>query len=301
LIDFERRIASDQETALDLAINASESLFQEHPVFRDQIDYVIFCTQSPDYLLPSNACVIQAKLGLKKEVGAFDVNLGCSGFVYGLQLADAIISNGSAGCVLLLTADTYSKYIHPKDRTVRALFGDGAAATIIAAPTANGKISTFEVGTDGTGFTNLLVPSGGSRLPKDSTTAMESTDAAGCVRSKNNIYMNGPEIFVFALSTVPRILKKVLSSGSLSISDVDHFVFHQANKFMLESLAKRCGIPNAKMVIDVEKCGNLVSSSIPVALRRMEDRQSLNPGDRVVLVGFGVGYSWGACEVIWGP
>jgi 3-oxoacyl-[acyl-carrier-protein] synthase-3 len=261
---------------------------------------VLFCTQAPDHFLPSAACVLQQRLGLGKHVGALDFNLGCSGFVYGLQIAQSLVAGGSARQVLLITADTYTKYIHPRDRTVRTLFGDGAAATLVGNSQGQGRIGMFDVGTDGKGAKNLIVPAGCARLPVSEQTQQEVTDEAGCTRSQQNLFMDGPAIFTFAISVVPRAVKKLLAKASLSLDQIDWFVYHQANRYMLEQLARRSKIPAEKMVIDVDDIGNTVSASIPIALQRGVEAGNIQPGDRLLLAGFGVGYSWATCELTWG-
>ena len=296
----QRHIAAEGETASDLGYQAAVALLDRRLVPPEEIDYVLLCTQSPDYFLPTGACVLQQRLGLGKHVGALDFNLGCSGFVYGLQIAQSLVASESARNVLLITADTYSKYIHPKDRTVRTLFGDGAAATLVGRATGRGRIGTFLVGTDGKGAENLIVPAGCSRLPRSAETSEEVTDEAGCTRSKQDLFMDGPAIFTFAISVVPRAVKNHLANASISQDEIDWFVYHQANRYMLEHLAKRSKIPLDKMVIDVHDIGNTVSASIPIALQRGVEEGKIEPGHRLLLVGFGVGYSWAACDLTWG-
>lgn len=293
-----RHISAPEETATDLAYHAACRLFEQSRVLRDEVDYVILCTQSPDHFLPSGACVLQSRLGLRKTIGAFDFNLGCSGFVYGLQLASALISSGNASNVLLLTSDTYSKHTNSKDRTTRPLFGDGAAATLIGLSDGERKIGNFDVGTDGRGSANLVVPAGGFRKPRSALTSIEETDEHGCTRSAEDLYMDGSAVFAFAITTVPRLVRKALNAASLTIDDIDHFVFHQANRYMLEELGKRLRIPTEKMVIDVETVGNTVSATIPIAIKRGLESGLIRDGQRLMLVGFGVGLSWAACDIV---
>lgn len=294
-----RHLAAAGETASDLGYQAAARLLQRGLVAADEIDYLLFCTQAPDHYLPSAACVLQQRLGLGKHIGAFDYNLGCSGMIYGLQLAQALVASRAARHVLLITADTYSKYIHPRDRTVRALFGDGAAATLIGPSRGAGRIGTFVVGTDGAGAMNLVVPAGGLRTPRSAETAEEWTDEAGCTRSQDHLFMDGPAIFTFAITTVPRAVKSLLEKAGLTAGDIDWYVYHQANKYMLENLAKRSKVPDEKMLIDVRDIGNTVSASIPIALQRAVEAGQIRSGQRLLLVGFGVGYSWGVCDVVW--
>jgi 3-oxoacyl-[acyl-carrier-protein] synthase-3 len=294
-----RHISGEGQTASDLACQAGTALLARGIVERQEIDYVLFCTQCPDQFLPSAACILQERLGLGKHVGALDIDLGCSGFVYGLQLATVLANTGQARNVLLLNADTYTKYIHPRDRSIRPLFGDGAAATLVGPARHGGSIGSFIVGTDGSGAGNLCVPSGGSRLPRSAATARETTDANGCTRSQDNLFMDGPAIFSFATKVVPPLVESLLAKSSLSPGDVNWFVYHQANEYMLERLARRSEIPAAKMIIDVHSTGNTGSPSIPIAIQRAVEMERIRAGQRLVLVGFGVGYSWGACDLVW--
>jgi 3-oxoacyl-[acyl-carrier-protein] synthase-3 len=292
----ERRIAAPNETAADLAYGAARRLFAEASVEPGEIDFLLFCTQAPDYILPTTACLLQERLGLRQDCGALDFNLGCSGFVYGLALAKGLIESGAARRVLLLTADTYSRFIHPGDKSVRTLFGDGAAASLIEAVEADRvMIGPFVFGTDGRGASNLMVPTGAARQARDSETAIETTDESGNVRSLDNLYMNGGAIVSFTLKAVPAAIDKLLTTAKLSLDDIDLFVFHQASAFILDKLRNKIGIPPERFVVELETCGNTVSSTIPIALQRQVGQPS---GDRLaMLVGFGVGYSWAAACV----
>ena len=295
-----RHIAGESETASDLAYHAATRLLKRSVVRPQEIDYLLYCTQCPDHFLPSGACVLQRRLGLGKHVGAVGYDLGCSGFVYGLQMAKAYVSCDMARYVLLITADTYSKFIHPRDRSVRTLFGDGAAAALIGATNGPANIGSFVVGTNGAGAKDLIVPAGGLRRPRGPGTAQERTDDAGCTRSDDNLFMDGPAVFSFAITTVPRTVEALLSKANLSPDEIDWYVYHQANKYMLEHLARRSKIPEEKMVVDLETVGNTVSASIPIAMQRGVEAGRIKAGHRLVLVGFGVGYSWAACDIIWG-
>jgi 3-oxoacyl-[acyl-carrier-protein] synthase III len=285
----ERHIAGDDETALDLAQIAAEKVFQKFD--RNLIDYILLCTQSPDYFIPTSACILQNRLGLRTDIGALDYNLGCSGFIYGLSLAKGLITSGIAQNILLLTSETYSKHIHPKDRSNLSIFGDGAAATIIS-QSEKEKIFDFVLGTDGKGYKNLIVPNGGMRN-RYQENAGEKIETNGCIRTDNNLFMNGPEIFNFTISIIPETIDKVLKKNRLELKEIDYVIFHQANSFMLEHLRKKMKIPREKFYNNIEKTGNTVSATIPIALRNSIEQQIIKEGDIVLLVGFGVGYSWG--------
>ena len=295
----ERRIAADGETATDLAYHAACKLFESGAVARDEVDFLILCTQAPDYFLPTSACILQHRLGLSTGIGALDINLGCSGFVYGLSLAAGLIASGAASTILLLTADTYSKFIHPQDKSVRTLFGDGAAATLIRAgvPGDSAGIGPFVFGTDGSGAGDLIVEAGAARLPRSAATAIEVTDATGNVRSRDNLSMNGGAVLNFTLREVPRAVAALFDKTGTSADDYHRFVLHQANKFMLDALQKKLGVPPGRISRHFEQIGNTVSSTIPFVLERELAEGGGSIGKRMVLVGFGVGLSWAAASV----
>jgi 3-oxoacyl-[acyl-carrier-protein] synthase-3 len=293
-----RRIAAADECASDLAVRAADRLFEIGACSREEIDFLIVCTQSPDYFLPTTACLVQERLKLETSCGAIDINQGCSGFVYGLSVAKGLIESGAATNVLLITAETYSKFINDRDRSVRTIFGDAAAATLVSGvESAEDLIGPFVFGTDGRGAPNLIVPVGGTRRPKGNVAAEEREAESGNWRSDENLYMNGPEIFNFTLKAVPESVNSLLAKSGKAIQDVDYFVFHQANRFMLDRLRAKMKLPEEKFCVELENCGNTVSSTIPIALERAMERGVVREGARVMLVGFGVGYSWAATMV----
>lgn len=294
-----RRIAAPGECASDLALRAAQALIEHEQLDPSSVDFLLYCTQTPDYILPTTACVLQHRLGLPTTCGALDFNLGCSGYIYGLGLAKALIESGQAKTVLLLTADTYSRLLNRADKSVRTLFGDAAAATLIVARDQETLTGPFVYGTDGAGADNLMVPTGGMRratVPRAELVA----DDSGNARTVNDLYMNGAEIFNFTLRTVPAAVEQLLTKAGIGQDAVDLFVFHQANRFMLEHLQRKLRIPAAKFVFAMEQVGNTVSSSIPIALKQATEQGQLTPGALAVLVGFGVGYSWGATLIRWG-
>lgn len=285
----ERHIAAKDETAADMAVKAAEKLFEEYNVSPAEIDFVMLCTQSPDYFLPTSACIIQNRLGIPKQSGAIDFNLGCSGFVYGLSLAKGLLLAGVAKNILLLTAETYSKYIHPKDKSNRTIFGDAAAATLISSD-GFAEIKEFSLGTDGSGADNLKVGSGCLRRPM---AAEDLTfDESGNPVSSDYLFMNGSEIFTFTLEMVPILVKETLEKNNLEQSEVNMFVFHQANRYMLNFLRKKVQIPEEKFYYYMDKVGNTVSSTIPIALKEAMTQRQISSKDKVLIAGFGVGYSW---------
>lgn len=284
-----RHISSKDETSADMAVSAAIKLFEEHSVKPDQIDFVILCTQSPDYFLPTSACIIQHKLGIPIHAGALDFNLGCSGFVYGLALAKGLIYAGIAKNILLLTSETYSKFIHPQDKSNRTIFGDAAAATLISD---NGfaEILDFSLGTDGSGADRLIVRTGGLRNSEQLNDL--KFDDQGNPSSSDYLFMDGTEIFNFTLEMVPRLVKETLLRNSMTSDTIDLFVFHQANKYMLNFLRKKIGIPEEKFYYYMSNVGNTVSSTIPIALYEAMNEKRIRSDNNILIAGFGVGYSW---------
>ena len=296
-IEF-RRISAENETSVDLGIGAARQLFDQHPEIKNTVDYIIFCTQTPDYFLPTSACIIQDALGLKKTIGAIDINQGCSGYVYGLSLAKGLVASGIATNVLLITADTYTKLINPNDISVRTLFGDGATATLVSSDASDDHapaIGNFIFGTDGAGHQDLIVPAGGFRNPISDTTSIETKDAHGNVRSQEQLYMDGSKIIIFGLSVVPKAIQSLLDKEGLDIDGIDHFVFHQASLLMLEKLSKKLKLSSGKMPIALQSTGNTVSSTIPITLQKCLTEGRIKTGEKLLLMGFGVGLSWAAC------
>lgn len=295
----ERHIA-ERELVSDIAQNACERLFSECPSTREKIDFLILCTQSPDFLLPSTSCILQEKLGLQQSVGATDITLGCSSFVYGLALAKGLLLSGSSKNILLVVADTITKHINAKDKSTRTLFGDGAAATLIHDdPSAAFGIGEFVFGTDGSGARNLIIPAGGMALPRSFKTATETVDESGNVRSLNNLFMDGPAIFNFTLDRIPKAIEETLHKNRLSKEEIKLFVFHQANKFILETLRDKLEIPEERFYINMEDKGNTAGASLPIALADALKDGRIQRGDKILLAGFGVGYSWAACILEW--
>jgi 3-oxoacyl-[acyl-carrier-protein] synthase III len=288
----ERGIAGANEFVSDMAEKAALKLFEEYDVDRSKIDFILLCTQSPDYFLPTTACVLQHKLNISTSAGALDFNLGCSGYVYGLAIAKGLIESQIAKNVLLITSEIYSKHIHPKDKSNRTIFGDAAAASLISGEEVKGgEICKFELGTDGSGAEHLIVKEGGMRN-KISTNLEYVQKEDSEFQSPSYLYMNGQEVFAFTIKIVPSLVKNVLAKHDLEMDQIDLFVFHQANKFMMEHLQKKLKISDETFFIFLENCGNTVSSTIPIALYEAEKRGKLKKGMTVLLAGFGVGLSW---------
>lgn len=285
-----RHIAAKDETSLDMALKASEKLFEENDIDKSMIDYVILCTQSPDYFLPTSACILQERLGLSTSIGALDINLGCSGFIYGLSLAKGLIYGGMAKNVLFITSETYSKFIHEKDKGNRSIFGDASAASLISID-GFAEIKEFSFGTDGKGAENLIVKTGAAR----NRNRMEDLvfDAYGNPKSSDYLYMDGSEILNYTLDYFPPLVNDVLSKNTIVKDDVDLFVFHQANKYIMNLLRKKMKIEESRFYYFFENVGNTVSSTIPIALYEANAEHAIKKGNKVLLAAPGLGYSWG--------
>jgi 3-oxoacyl-[acyl-carrier-protein] synthase-3 len=277
---FTRHIAGKDETACDLAIAACTQLFEKFD--KEKIDAVIFCTQSPDYIMPPNAYLIHKHFGFRENIIAFDINQACSGYVYGLLLSRSLIISGVVNSILLITADTYSKYLHPDDRSVQALFGDGAAATLITKGQSQGIVDIV-VSSSGHDYKSFYIPSGGNRMPEN--------ELDKCIQ------MNGPAVLSFFRSRVPVQIRELLNKNNLSIDNIDLFVFHQASKIGLDAITNALKIVRNKVYSNIESTGNLVSASIPVALKMALDDGRIKKGNKIVLSGFGVGLSWASALI----
>lgn len=287
---IQSRHIAEGETALDLAADATEKLLSKYAINKKHIDCLIYVTQSPEYIMPSCACLLQEKLGLDKHIHAFDVNLGCSGYIYGLSIAKAFVESHMFANILLVTADTYSKYIHSLDKSTRTIFGDAATATLVG--NHGWCLGECEFGTDGSGKDLFVVRAGGLKMPKTTETGEEYLQDDN-VHSDNHIYMDGPGIFDFTIREIPDSVLRLLEKTNLQKEDVDLFVFHQANAFMLDFLRKTMGIEPDKFYMNFSDIGNTVSSSVPIALKRAMQDGIMDKVGTVVISGFGVGLSWG--------
>lgn len=275
---FERRIVDIDEPTSIIATKAAEKLFSNCRVKRDDIDLLLLCTQNPDYKLPTTACLVQDLLGLPKSTIAFDVNLGCSGFVYSLPIAGNFISSGLAKHCLLLMADEYSRIISYKDKNTSPIFGDAASAILLEPCEAGYGVLDANFGTDGSGWDKLIVYNSG----------VVDNSEKSC-----NVFMDGLEIFKFAVKVIPSSISQILLKNNLQTSDIKHFVFHQANTYIIKELQKRLKLSDEQVVIDMKNYGNTIQSTIPIALKNLIDSGSLEKGDLLILSGYGVGLSWG--------
>lgn len=279
-----RYIAAENETALDLGFEASNKLFEEFYLDKNSVESLIFVTQSPDYFLPSSACILQNRLSLKNDTLCFDINLGCSGFVSGLAVASGIINSGIVKNCLLVCAETYSKYINDDDRTNKMVFSDAGSACFVEEGDNNSECGGFVFGTDGAGAEDLIVLGGCAR-------SMQSTP---------ELYMNGPKVLMFTMREIPPMVENCLRKCKLTHADIDLFVFHQASDLVLSTLKSKLSINDDKIFNNLSEVGNTVSSTIPIALKDALCQGKIKPGNNILLCGFGVGLSWGCCVIKWG-
>lgn len=285
-----RRNAANDETASDLAVKAAEKLLKENEISPDEIDFLLYCTQSPDYFMPSTSCIIQGRLGIPTTAGAFGYDLGRSGYVYGLAIANSFVESGLAKNVLLLTADTISKYLHPQDKN-RLLFGDAASATLISS-TGIASIGAFEKGTDGKGFEHIIIRNGGNRHRE--LTGKSITDGNGNVHYEDYFDMDGESVFNFTVERIPSLVEGCLKKNNIQKEDVGFYVFHQANKYMLNTLRKLNKLPKDDFFVDLSDTGNTTSTTVPIGLVKSLKAGNIHNDMNVMVAGFGVGLSWAA-------
>ncbi len=290
-----RHICEKNETSVDMGFKAAEDLFSQKIINKDEVEYLIFCSAGGDYITPASACVVHELLGLNENCGTVDINQGCTGFLHGFNLANGLITSGSASNVLLITSEAISKTVHSKDKGNRAIFGDAAAATLISSTENRKVLSKFIFGTDGSKFDQIIIKYGRERYPIEDFIGEDFIDEMGAQRNDSKIYMNGSEVFNFSINKAPDLIDKLLKNANLQIDDIDMFVFHQSNRILLETLGKKLNIPEEKIVFELENNGNTVSSSIPIALKNSEKNNLLKRGHIILTAGFGVGFSWGGC------
>lgn len=283
-----RHVAAPNECSSDLGYLAARKLFDSSNIDPASIDFLLFCTQTPDYSLPTTACLLQDRLGLRTNVGALDFNLGCSGFVYGLALADGLIRTGSAQRILLITAETYTKLIHPTDRSVRTIFGDAGAATLIE-PVSQPSVWGYNYGTDGSGADTLIAHRGGFR---NSNQAIEPRHRK---RWPSDLYMDGPSLISFTVGKIPETVAAILETANMTGGQIKYYLFHQATLKMLEQLRKCLNVDDEQLPIRIENIGNTVSCTLPILIQQMRDSGELKRAEKNVMIGFGVGWSWAGC------
>ncbi|QYY36186.1 ketoacyl-ACP synthase III [Ruficoccus sp. ZRK36] len=294
----ERRIAEPDVTSVDLAECAARRLMAAHAIEPDTIEMIIFASQTGDYQLPASACVLHGRLGLPKTCGAFDIGLGCSAFPYALSVANGLIASGTVkGRVLLINADTLTHIIHPQDRGLVPLHGDGAVAALLEPTTGEDGLLGFELGSDGSGAEHLVVPASGARRPRTAETSREIVDTSGSVTTDEHLHMNGPAVFQFSIREVPAALKRAFEKWQIAPAELDLLVLHQANRMMLDLIYKKAGIGPEQQFFFMEKVGNMSGASSPMALAEAWRSGRLKPGTLIAVAAFGVGLSWGAALI----
>ena len=292
----QRYVAPPGGCTSDLCFASAKRLLEDLHWTPDSIDVLIFVSQTPDYVLPATACCLHERLGLAKRCASFDVNLGCSGYVYGLWVAASLLSAGSFSRALLLVGDTISRLASTQDRSVAPLFGDAGTATAIER-SAGAPPMCFELGTDGSGQRHLIVPAGGFRQRHSAETAVRVEREGGNSRSEEDLYMNGSAIFEFTLREVQPLVQSTLAAANWQVEDIDAFVFHQANQFILNHLSKRMRLPAGKVALALAEFGNTSSASIPLAMQHTLRDRARAETLRLLIAGFGVGFSWGAAAL----
>lgn len=289
----EKRYAEREVCSSDLCFKAAEKLLSDNQTDRESIDALIFVSQTPDYRQPATAMSLQQRLGLPKSVLSFDVNLACSGFVYGLSMAFAYASCEGVNNVLLLVGETMSKTISDRDKVTTPLFGDAGTATLVSKGAGFGR-SVFSLNSDGSESDILRVPYGGYRQPSSEEGLREYKDEEGNIKTGEQLNMNGMEVFNFGLREVPRDIKRILAETGTEVGDIDLVIFHQANKFMTDFFAKKLKLDMERIPYSLSRFGNTSSASIPLTIvSEMYDAGRYPQRKNVIMAGFGAGLSWG--------
>lgn len=282
-------VASSNQTAIDLATSCLKKFFKNDQKLKKSINFLIYCTQSPDFFLPSGSSIIQKKIFQGQNIGAIDINLGCSGYVYSLSIAKALVESKIYKNVLIVTSETYSKFIDRSNIGVASIFGDGASATLVEP--LRDEIFKFDQGTDGSGYLDLIVPASGlGKIPE------KDKKRLGKIKD-GQLYMNGTAMFNFAINEVPKSIKKTLIKNKMKLKNIDFFILHQANKYMLETIRDKLKISKNKFYINLKNVGNTTSSSIPISIYRAVKEKKIKKNMKVLLCGFGVGFSWSSCVI----
>jgi len=290
----ERRVAADDEATSDLAAKAINQLIEKNGINKDELEFIVLCTLTPDYFLPQTSSLVQTRCGLSNSIYSVDIRMGCTGFVHALSIAQGLIAGLGFKKGLVVTADKFSIYLSYKDYSVDTLFSDAASATLVEENPKLFEIVAHDFGTDGTGVEHIVIPAGGSKLRISEETSKFEYIKPGVERSKNYLYMNGRQVMKFANKTVPPSAEKVFKKAGITLKDLDWLVLHQANKLMLENLGELLGIEKEKNYINLWNKGNTTGTSIPIALKELLDKkQRLNHGGYWMIVGFGVGFAWG--------
>lgn len=295
----ERRVVAPGETAADLAYWAARRLLDDRQIDPASIDLLIFASQTGDYQVPATACVLHERLGLSQNCAAFDIGMGCSSYPYSLSVAHSMLAAGVARRALVLVAEALTPYIHPQDRALAPLFGDGAAATLLEPSDGPGGFLGFLLGTDGSGYRSIIIPASGARMPRTDETRLEQTDETGIVRTQEHLHMDGPAVFFFSVQHVPKMIRLALERFQCALDDVDLVLLHQANKTMVDQIYRVLKVPPEKRFYWMEELGNTSGASTAILLAEAARQGRLQPGMRVLLAAFGNGLSWGVTAFEW--
>lgn len=295
----ERRVVSPGETAADLAYWAARRLIDDRQIDPKEIDLLIFATQTGDYQIPATACIMHERLHLAENCAAFDINLGCTSYPYSLSVAHSMIAAGVAHKALVINADALTPLLHPMDRGLVPLHGDGAVASIVEPVKGAGGFRGFLLGTDGSGYRHLMIPASGARIPRSEMTKREIQDDSGIIRTQENLHMNGPAIFHFSVYKIPEVIRQALDRFQLTIDDLDLVLLHQANKTMVDHIYRALKVPAEKRFYFMEMIGNVSGAATPLLLAEAWRQGLVRPGTRTLLAAFGVGLSWGVMIIEW--
>ncbi len=289
--------ANKGKTSMDLGCKACLKLFEDYPDLPDIIDGLIFCTVTPDHMTPQNSYILHRELNLPKKIFALDISMGCSGFIYSLSVAHGLIHSGILKNILIINAETFSNLINENDRSVKTVFSDGAAVTWVSASDSFRGIQDITFGTMGSAYDTVWIPAGLCRMPNSAETSVERTDQSGNIRTLEQVHMDGMKLLLLVRSLVPKQILSLLQRNQLKISDIDLFVFHQASKVALDSLKKRLKLSIDKCFINFHSTGNTSSASIPIALKDAMEAGKLKIGDKILMSGFGTGFSWASAII----
>lgn len=296
-----RRVAPAGVTACDLAFAAADRLLRSESIERSDFDMVVFVTQTPDHLLPATGFILHERLGLPRTCGAFDISLGCPAMPYALSVANGLIASGQCKKILVVFAETITRLVHPKDRTLVPLHGDGAAVFVMERADGDCGFEFADIGADSSGWKHLQVPAGGMRTPRSPETARETVDETGVCTNAESLQMNGAAVFHFAITVIPQAIRESLQKHALTLTDCKLMILHQANKMMLDNIYNQLELPAEKRFFFMEEVGNLSAASTPVTLAEALRQGKLANGGRVLLASFGVGLTWGVYSHLFAP
>jgi len=292
----ERRVAHDSTCSTDLICYAAQELISKENINPLEIGVMVLVTQFADYIVPSSAHIVQKRLGLSDHALAIQVNEGCSGYVYGLQLAYSLLAANNTKHALVLVGDTTSRVCYKGDQSTRPLFGDAGSATLLHKDDAYDSLATFELGGDGSKYKDILMEDGGYRNPVSESSFIPYTDDKGILSRKIDLKLDGMNVYMFGIRVVPKLIKRFAVDVSIDLDSIDYFVLHQANMSMNRKIIKKIGVDNSKALYSLRKMGNTACASIPITITQNSENFK-NSERNVILCGFGIGMSWGVCHV----